>query len=196
MLRKTLPLFITTLLFLATYAFANPTVLIVYYSASGEQGKVGQMAQAVASGVKQVAGVDVKLLPVSEAKTSDLDAAQAIILGTPVHHADMALPMKEFIHHWPIQDHHFANKIGAVFVSGGKVAAGLESTQLGLIRSMLLFNMIIVGGNDWHNAFGAYAIDSLPGGKDAPKTAVDDHYLDNAKALGQRVAELTLKINK
>ena len=50
------------------------------------------------------------------------------------------------------------DKVGAAFVTAGGISAGEEAVQLAILRAMLVYNMIVVGGADWTAAFGASAV--------------------------------------
>jgi len=172
-------------------AQSEPTILIAYYSG---QGHTRAMAEAVAQGARSVDRVTVKLLTVHEATTADVLAAEAIIVGTPVHNANVATPVQEFINRWPFEGAPLKDKIGAAFVTAGGISAGEELGQLNILHSMLIFGMIVVGGPDWQSAFGAAAVTmEQPFDQEQKKGVVDEYFLKKAEALGKRVAELTLK---
>jgi len=62
---------------------------------------------------------------------------------------------------------------------------------LNILQSMLVFGMIIVGGDDWTSAFGASAITN----EGVFKTAqLDKIFLQKGFSLGKRVATMTKKI--
>lgn len=169
-------------------------VLIAYYS---ETGHTEAMAKAISAGAKQVENVEVRLLKIEEASADDLFWADGIILGSPVHSANVAAPVLAFIRNWPFENQPLKDKIGAAFVTGGGISAGEEAAQLSILRSMLVFNMIVVGGSDWTSPFGASAVMAeglYNSGGDDP--VLDQHFLDKGKALGRRVAELCLRIKK
>jgi NAD(P)H dehydrogenase (quinone) len=169
-------------------------ILVAYYSMTGY---TKQMAEAAAEGARSVKGVEVKLLSVKNAKTADVLWADAVILGTPVHNANVALPMQEFINKWPIEGTPMKNKIGAAFVSAGGISSGEELTMMKIIHSMLIFNMIIVGGSDWKSPFGASAItEETPFDNTFKTKKVNPYFLKKAKNLGERVARLLLRFNR
>ncbi|MEX1139373.1 MAG: flavodoxin family protein [Bacteroidota bacterium] len=168
---------------------ATSTILIVYHS---EEGHTRQMADAVYRGVKSVAGIDAQLRSVSEADSSDVRSADAIIVGSPVYNAAVAPQIQEFINSWPF-DGSMRNKIGAAFTTGGGISAGEELVQVGILHSMLVFGMIIVGGEQWTSAFGASAVTSEDPFK---KGRIDRVFLEKGEALGKRVAELTVKLRR
>jgi len=183
-----LPFLIST----ASLAQNQPKILIVYYSAKGH---TRSMAEAAANGARSMQGVNVKLLTVAEARTSDVIAADAIIVGSPVYNANVAPPVQEFINSWPFSGAPLRDKIGAAFVSGGGISAGEELTQMNILHSMLIFGMIVAGGPDWKKPFGASAIvEEEPFGRDQQQGGVQEYFLRKGEALGKRVAQLALKL--
>lgn len=169
------------------------TVLIAYYSRTGN---TRAMAEAVERGVRSIAGAEAKLRRVGKATTDDVLAADAIILGSPVYNANVAPPVQEFINGWPFRGAPLEDKLGAAFVSAGGLSAGEEATQLSLLRSMLIFGMVVVGGADWRAPFGASAVVNegpFHVGDDSP---VDELFTRKAEALGKRVAELAARLKE
>lgn len=168
-------------------------ILVVYYSITG---KTRQMAEAAAEGARSVKGVTVKLLAVKEAKAADALQADAIIIGTPVHNANAAPPVLEYINSWPFENSPLRNKIGAAFVSAGGFSAGEELVQVSILHSMLIFGMIVVGGGDWRSAFGASAIvEEEPFDEALKSRGVNPYFLKKARELGKRVAQIVLRFN-
>jgi NAD(P)H dehydrogenase (quinone) len=169
-------------------------VLVVYYS---ERGHTAALAESVANGARSVSvdQVQVKLLSVNEAQPADVLAADTIIIGSPVFNGNVAPPIQTFINSWPFEGAPLRDKIGAAFVTAGGISAGEELTQLSILHSMLLYGMIIVGGRDWTQAFGASAIvDEKPFDEKKEGSIVDFYFLRKGEALGRRVAELAVKI--
>ena len=70
---------------------------------------------------------------------------------------------------------------GAAFATGGQVSSGKEITMLTILAAMLGNQMIVVSGG---GAFGASATTE----GDSP--GIDNKELVDAKALGQRVADI------
>ncbi|MEY3432252.1 MAG: hypothetical protein RL131_188, partial [Bacteroidota bacterium] len=168
--------------------FAQKKVLIAYYSQAGATAK---MAEYVASGVKSVAGVIPVTKPIQEVVQKDLLEADAIIVGTPVYNAMVSSPVVSFISTWPFENQPLKNKVGAVFVTAGGISAGEELAQMQILQSMMVFGMIVVGGDEWTSAFGASAVMQegsfqLEDSKQPAKL-----FLDKAYGLGKRVATLT-----
>lgn len=166
---------------------SKANILIVYFSVDGH---TQAMAEEVQAGAQAVEGVDVVLRTVTDATADEVLAADAIIVGSPVYNANVAPQVQTFINSWPFRGRPLKNKLGAAFVSAGGISAGEETTQLSILRSMLIYGMVVVGGQNWTEAFGASAVV----GEDPFRSTavkVDQHFLAKANALGRRVAELT-----
>ena len=181
------------LLVLSMYTHAQ-NILVTYYS---ESGHTGILAKSVAEGAQAIVGAEIRLLTIEETSTDDLLWADAIILGSPVHSANIAAPVQEFIRTWPFQDQELKDKIGAVFVTGGGISAGEELAQMNLIHTMLVFNMIIVGGPSWDQPFGASAVTGEePFTSDDPEPGIDPVFLRKGYALGERVSKTSAKLSR
>jgi NAD(P)H dehydrogenase (quinone) len=181
---------LAALFLLVTGAGALPAqnVLVVYHS---QMGHTEAMANAVAEGAQGVDGADVKLMTIDEAAAGDLLWADAIIVGSPVHNANPAAAVLEFISSWPFDGQPLKDKLGAAFVTGGGISAGEEATQLAILRAMLIYNLVVVGGPDWRTAFGASAVtEEEPFAETRDESLVHPTFRIKGKALGQRVAEL------
>jgi NAD(P)H dehydrogenase (quinone) len=143
-------------------------VLIVFYSTYGH---IFKMAEAVAEGVKEVAGAEVKILRVPETlpeevlgKMGAVDAqkafshvpvctvdelaeADAIIFGTPTRFGNMCGQMRQFL---DATGQLWANgsligKVGSVFASSATQHGGQESTILTFHVTLLHQGFVIVG---------------------------------------------------
>lgn len=172
----------------ASTSIAQTNVLITYHS---ETGNTERLAQAVAEGAGSIDGVSVKLLTTAETEDAELLWADAIIVGSPVHNANVSAEVQRFISLWPFENEPLKNKIGAVFVTAGGISAGEEVAQLNLIQSMLVFGMIVVGGPDWTQPFGASAITSETPFSTSSPEEISEQFLEKGRLLGQRVAKIT-----
>ena len=174
------------LFFFVGFVQGQPTVLITYYSQSGNT-KI--MAQAVEEGAKSVAGVRVLLLSIDQVSTKELLKADAIVVGSPVYNANVAPAVQEFINSWPFAGRPLKNKLGAAFVTGGGMSIGEELVQVNLLHSMLIHGMLVLGGEEPEAAFGASAITG-----EAPFQTgkVEEQFLVKGKGLGKRVAEMAI----
>ena len=143
-------------------------VLIVFYSTYGH---VYKMAQAVAEGVKEVAGAQVELRRVPETLPEDvlqkmgaveaqkafadipvctvdeLASADAIIFGTPTRFGNMCGQMRQFLDAtgqlW-LQG-SLVGKVGSVFASTATQHGGQESTLLSFHITLLHQGLVVVG---------------------------------------------------
>lgn len=143
-------------------------VLIVHYSMYGH---IYKMAEAVAAGVREVAGCEavVKRVPETlpdevlgkmgalEARKSmahvplvtveDLAGADAIIFGTPTRFGNMCGQMRQFLDAtgglW--LKGSLVGKVGSVFSSSATQHGGQESTILSFHITLLHQGMVIVG---------------------------------------------------
>lgn len=146
----------------------NTKVQIIFYSMYGH---VYRLAEAVAQGAKEVAGVDASIFQVPElvpdnileqsgAKTSraafahisvarveQLPDADAIIFGTPTRFGNMCSQMRNFLDqcggHWARGS--LINKIGSVFASVGTQHGGHETTITSFHLTLFHLGMIVVG---------------------------------------------------
>lgn len=169
---------------------AQPQVLITYYSKTGN---TKTLAEAIASGVSNVESVTVVVKRIDQTTIDDLLQADAIIVGSPVYNANVAPEVQAFIASWPFEDAPLKDKIGAAFVTAGGISAGEELTLLNILQSMLIFGMIIVGGDDWKAPFGASGIrGEHPFDGDQP---LNEMFLLKGEKLGERVAKLLLRMH-
>mgnify|MGYP003855678969 FL=1 len=168
----------------------QPTVLIAYYSQSGN---TKALAQAVEEGAKSVAGVRVLLLPIDQVSNKEVLEADAIVVGSPVYNANVAPEVQKFINSWPFEGRPLKNKLGAAFVTGGGISIGEELVQLNLLHSMLIQGMLVMGGEETEAAFGASAI---TGEVPFQTGKVEEQFLVKARGLGKRVAEMALFLKK
>jgi len=177
---------------LAPLTLQAQNVAVVYHSQSGN---TRLLAEAVAAGAGGVTGSQVRLLPVETATIDDLRWAHAVVLGSPVHTANMSPQMADFINRMPF-DGTMRDKVGAAFVTAGGISAGEELAQMAILHAMLIYGFVVVGGPEWTGALGASAITEegpfAPAGGESP--ALDPLFLAKGEALGRRVAEVALKL--
>jgi len=143
-------------------------ILIVHYSMYGH---ICKMAEAVAEGVREVAGCEAIIKRVPEtlpeevlgmmgaleaqkgmshipiATVDDLSDADAIIFGTPTRFGNMCGQMRQFLDAtgqiW--QNGALVGKAGSVFTSSATQHGGQESTILGFHTTLLHHGMVVVG---------------------------------------------------
>ena len=156
-------------------------VLIVYHS---ETGNTEALAEAAAEGARRVAGAEVTVKTVDEATNGDLEACDALLLGSPTYWGSMSTPVKQFIDG---QRPFMGDKVGGAFATGGSDGGGKELAVLAILTAMLNNGMIVVGPH-YEEAgfrFGSFGV--------AATTCVDSPGLDEAeltraRLLGERVA--------
>lgn len=161
-------------------------VLVTYHSLSGN---TERMAEAVVEGAKSVPGAVVELKRVGQVTGEDLFSADAVIVGSPVYWSNMSGEVKTFFDNWQFKfgvfpEFKMKNKVGAAFATGGQISGGKEITLLTILAAMLGNQMIVVSGG---GAFGASA--TTEGGS----PGIDKKELADAKALGQRVADVAAR---
>lgn len=179
------------LLTIGAASYAQTNILIVYHS---ETGNTEQMALAVYDGASSVEGAEVVLRTVAGLDEAELLRADAIIVGSPVYNANVSPEISAFIASWPFEGRPLKNKIGAAFVTAGGISAGEEIVQMNILQSMLIFGMIVAGGPDWTQPFGASAITSeKPFSQDGSET-IAPQFLEKGRALGERIAGISLKM--
>jgi NAD(P)H dehydrogenase (quinone) len=164
-------------------------VLVTYHSLTGN---TERMAESVVEGAKSVPGTTVMLKRVGQVTADDLFSSDAVIVGSPVYWSNMSGEVKIFLDNWQFKfgvfpEFKMKNKVGAAFATGGQISSGKEVTMLTILAAMLGNQMIVVSGG---GAFGASATTE----GDSPGT--DKKELADAKALGQRVAEITTLIRR
>jgi len=143
-------------------------VLIVFYSMYGH---VYKMAQAVAEGVKEVAGAEAVLRRVPETLSAEilgkmgaleaqksmagipvctveeLGSADAVIFGTPTRYGNMCGQMRQFLDAtgslWV--KNTLVGKVGSVFTSSANQHGGQESTILSFHLYLFHQGMVVVG---------------------------------------------------
>ena len=165
------------------------TVLIAYHSVNGH---TAQMAKAIQSGIVVSGDIKAIVKSVNEVKSQELLDADAIVIGSPVYNANPSPEILSFIKTWPFEGQPLKNKLGAVFVTAGGFSSGEELVQSSLLHAMMVYGMIVIGGDDWKSSFGASGIHEE--GKYQSKE-LDTYFLDKGFHLGKRVADVLKKIN-
>lgn len=166
---------------------SGPVVLVAFYS---ETGMTRRLAEAVAEGVREVRGARAILAATDSVEANDLRAADAIVLGSPTHWANMATGMRRFIDSWPATGVSVRDRIGAAFATGGGNSGGKEFVVTSMLLAMLNHGMIVVGPvfRDGDIEYGNFGV-AAPTGLTASQS-LEPVDLDAARALGRRVAEV------
>jgi NAD(P)H dehydrogenase (quinone) len=182
-----------------------PSVAIVYFSA---QGHTHQLAEAVAEGAKGVAGTTVELIRLAntdikdgrwsnDAAVAKLNAADAIVFGTPTYMGGYSAQMKAFIDAcsgiWYQQ--LWKDKVAAAFTHSGGLSGDKLNTLNGLYVNAMQHSMIWVGlgllvegtGKENVNRLSSYG--GAMAQTDQGQADVNPGDRKTAAALGKRVAE-------
>jgi len=191
-MRKLIVGSLTALLFCATWvgqASATPTessadtvrVLIVYHTMTGN---TRTLAEAVAEGARRVAGAEVTLKPVDEAVNDDLEACDALLIGSPTYWGSISTPVKQFIDDRRV---FMGDKVGGAFATGGSDGGGKELAVLSILAAMLNNGMIVAGPHYEEGGFqfGGFGVGATTG-SDSP--GLDEAELSRGRLLGERVA--------
>ena len=165
------------------------TVLIAYHSVNGH---TAQMAKAIQKGIVESSDIKVIMKPANEVSTQELLDASAIIIGSPVYNANPSPEIVSFIKSWPFEGQPLKNKLGAVFVTAGGLSSGEELVQSSLLHAMMVYGMIVIGGDDWKSSFGASGIHQ----EDKYNSKeLDPYFLDKGYQLGKRLMEVLKKMH-
>jgi NAD(P)H dehydrogenase (quinone) len=162
-------------------------VLVVYYTMSGN---TQILAEAVAEGARSVAGTEVSLKTVAEVERADLEACDALIIGSPTYWGTMATPVKQFIDDWLFDYQVFlGDKVGGAFATGGGDGGGKGLVVLSILTAMLNNGMVIAGPHytDGQARFGGFGVGATTG-PESP--GLDEAELARARLLGERVANV------
>jgi len=199
------------------YMITDKEILVLYYS---QHGATRQLAQLIARGIEQVAGVSARLRTVPRVSASceatepaipdqgapyaehrDLEECIGLALGSPTRFGNMAAAMKYF---WDgtsalWMKHALAGKPAALFTSTGSMHGGQETTLLSMLMPLLHHGMLIVGLPYSEPELAItrtggtpYGASHVAGiGNDQPISA-DEKKL--CIALGKRLAQTALKL--
>jgi NAD(P)H dehydrogenase (quinone) len=164
-----------------------PTVLILFDSRGG---LTEQLAQAMAEGVRGVAGVQLSLRRLDDASPEELKQVDAVIVGSP-NWSGITGKLKTWFDQsgdlWETGE--LAGKVGAAFAAGWSPSGGLEATLLQILHLLLAHGMVIVGlpWSDRMRVSGSYY------GATAVGEVTDDDRAQ-ARELGRRVAESAARL--
>ncbi|HPD46978.1 MAG TPA: NAD(P)H-dependent oxidoreductase [Anaerohalosphaeraceae bacterium] len=154
------------------------TGLVIYYSRSGN---TRQMAKVIAEAMN-AADLPTKCKSVEDVSLDELQAADAIVVGSPTYYGRMAGPMATFFDESVARHGKLDGKVGGAFSSSSNVGGGNETTILSIIETLLIHGMI-VQGDPQGDHYGPVAI-----GKP------DERVLRQCERRGKRIAELTKKL--
>jgi NAD(P)H dehydrogenase (quinone) len=193
-------------------------ILVLYYSPGGT---IAEMANVIARGVEQVAGMQARVrtvpavAPANEiaaaptttgsappfASHQDLSECSGLILGCPTHFGNMPAAMKYFIDGtsrlWLAGK--LAGKPAAVFTASTSLHGGQESTLLSMMLPLLHHGMLLVGLPYTETELFTTTTGGTPYGAtrvtdDMGERQLSDDERKLSLALGKRVAETAHKL--
>lgn len=194
-------------------------ILVLYYS---QGGAVREMAQLIARGIESVQGAKARIRTVPKvsanceateadipasgapyAELKDLEECAGLALGSPTRFGNMAAPMKYFLDGtsglW--LKGALIGKPAAVFTSSGSMHGGNETTLLTMMLPLMHHGMLMVSLPYSEPALSTTQSGGTPYGASHVGGTMDDKPItDDEKklciALGKRLAETALKLNK
>ena len=163
------------------------TVLLLFDSRGG---LTEQLAEAIAQGVNGVTGAELTCRRVDDADAEELKRCDALILGSP-NWSGMTGKLKEWFDYsgdlWETGE--LAGKVGAAFTAGYSRSGGTEATLLQLLHLLFAHGMLVCGlpWSERMRVSGSYYGVTAHG-----QVTEDDR--EQARALGQRVAEVAVRL--
>ena len=152
--------------------------LVIYYSRSGN---TKQMAKTIAEAMND-ANLPTKCKSVTDTTLDDLQAADAIVVGSPTYYGRLAAPIAQFFDESVTRHGKLDGKVAAAFSSSANIAGGNETTILSILETLLIHGMV-VQGDPQGDHYGPVSI-----GKP------DERVIKQCQRRGQRIAELTNKL--
>jgi multimeric flavodoxin WrbA len=178
-------------------------IAIVYHSGYGH---TAVQAEAVYRGASEVAGADVALISVEEREKNwdVIDAADAVIFGTPTYFGSASAQFKSFLDETSGRwlEGRWANKLAAGFtnsagMSGDKLATLQQINHFAMQHGMVWVGLGLPPGNntstgspeDLNRLGGFLGAMSQADADVSPELAPTGSDLRTAEHLGRRVAE-------
>ena len=183
-------------------------VTVAYHTGFG---KTGSLAKAVARGASSVGGVAVDVLDVTRVDDDGwaaLDAADAIIFGSPTYFGSLSAEMKRFLEgtvdRW-VDGPRWKDKLAAGFTNSKTMSGDKLNTLFDLLAFAAQHGMIWVGLDlypGWHtkdstplelNRLGSWVgAMSQANSDEGPDVVPPSSDLITGEHLGRRVAELAI----
>jgi NAD(P)H dehydrogenase (quinone) len=189
----------------------RPLIAIVYHSGSGH---TAEMAHAVARGAAAVPGASVKEFALqagdftggrwsNEALLGELDAADAIILGSPTYMGCVSGQMKSFMDATSSRylQRRWVDKLAAAFTISGTPAGDKMNTLFTCATFAMQHGMIWVGvaespvTGEGYNRLGFYFGAAGVALFEPPSEAPNAEDKRTGEMLGRRVASLALRLS-
>ncbi|GFE59276.1 flavodoxin family protein [Geobacter sp. AOG1] len=117
------------------------TVLVTYYSRSGNTKK---MAEMITKGLV-VRGIKADLIPVEEVPIDSLPGYDGYIVGSPNYFGTMAWPIKKFVDESVKYYKKLEGKAAAAFTSEGVIGGGGDAVLLDILKCFLIHGCVVQG---------------------------------------------------
>lgn len=195
---------------------STPYILVLYYSRNGS---TSEMARQIARGIEQ-GGMEARLRTVPAISTEceavapaipvegalyasldDLKNCSGLALGSPTRFGNMAAPLKYFLdgtsNLWLTGA--LVGKPAGVFTSTASLHGGQETTLLSMLLPLMHHGMLVTGLPYSESALLQTTAGGTPygpshhAGADG-KRGLDEHEIALCRALGQRLANIALKL--
>ncbi len=192
-------------------------ILVLYYS---RDGSVARMAQLIARGVEEVAGVEARLRTVASVSTvcdavaesipeqgppyaslDDLKECAGLALGSPAYFGNMAAPLKHFLDSsgalW--LSAALSDKPAAVFTSSGSLHGGQESCLLSMMLPLFHHGMLLLGLSSSESDLNTTTSGGSPygvshwAGADG-RREISDEEARLCRAQGRRLAQAVIRL--
>ncbi len=150
-----------------------------------------QLADAVAHGARNVEGATSFLRSISDVSEADLISADGLILGLTLLGDESPLLTWLGRQGGVGGRPSLGGKAGGMFATGGRVRAAVGGPMASALRWMLGSGMVVIGLPE-SDKLGRSG--SPYGATATTRVSVED--LEQARSLGQRVAQLTVMLNE
>lgn len=170
-----------------TLARATTVVLVAYHS---ETGNTEGLAKAVAEGVSAVPGVAAVLRSVTDASDAEISSADGILVGTPVHWANLHSEVKSFLDRIGTlldPEIHGEGRAGGAFCTAGAPSSGKELARMAVLAAFLNMRFVVVGGVQ-SDGFGNLGAEATTGPADP---GLSEAELEEARRSGERFGRIT-----
>lgn len=175
-----------------------PLVNIVYHSTKGH---TERLAEVIAEGAQQVAGITTRLIRVENAREEDVTSCQGLILGCPTHMGNVSAAMKLFMDEviGPVWSRGgIPNTVGSAFTSSGSLHGDKEFALIAMLVTMFQLGMTLVSlppmSIPENKQLGySHGVATSTLGRHA--SMIPKEELEVARQLGKRVAEVVKRMH-
>lgn len=114
---------------------------VLYFSKGGHTKK---MAEAVAEGMRMVAGVQAEIFPLDSIDAEFLKESKAVVFGTPTYYANTCWQVKKwFDESWETD---LSGKLGGAFATADYAQGGADVALQTVLSHLLVKGMLVYSG--------------------------------------------------